>query len=264
FRSVLPGGEVVFTITGRTFEDETQLAVLNLKTGARKTIVRGGTNAYYVDPGYLVYATADTLRAVRFDPRRLEVVGDSVSLAEHVAMFGVADYSISRTGTLVYSPAGEDRGAPRSLVWVDRSGREAPINAPPRRYQSPRLSPDGTRLAVNIVASREGGIWIWDFARETLKRLTFDQAGSQLPTWTPDGRRIIFSSRRAGASNLFWQAADGTGTVERLTTTPNDEFSSSISPDGESVVIVERRPSTGIDLTLFQLGRNPLPPPLLP
>ncbi len=116
------------------------MAVLDLKTGQRKTLVRGGSQAEYVDPsagtgqaGYLIYAAAGTLRAVRFDPARLEVLGDPVTVVEHVMIkpTGAANYAVSRQGTLFYVPGGVSvQMSPRSLVWVDRKGHEEPIKAP--------------------------------------------------------------------------------------------------------------------------------------
>ena len=240
FPFVLPsGGTVLFTIAASS-ADNAQIAALDLSTGARKTLVRGGSHAEYVETGHLVYGIAGTLRAVRFDANHLEVRGDPVPVVDQLAMFasGGAEYSVSRSGTLVYVPGGAPAGtgALRSLVWVDRSGREEPLKAPQRAYSTLRLSPDSSRLAVSI-ADQELDVWMWDFVHKTLGRLTFDPAGDQTPIWTPDGRRIIFSSGRAGTSNLFWQAADGTGTVERLTTSVNPEFTPSISPDGTSIVI---------------------------
>ena len=153
--SFLPGGgAVLFTITalGQPI-DNAQIAVLDLKTGQRKTLVRGGTFAEYADTGQLVYAAAGTLRAVRFDPKRLEVLSDPVPVLEQVLTMvtGAAQFALSRAGTLVYVPGGSAGAiAPRSLVWVNRQGQEEPIKAPPRTYTVPRLSPDGTRLALDI------------------------------------------------------------------------------------------------------------------
>ncbi len=246
FPSVLPGGRgVLFTIAAAGQADNAQVAVLDLTTGQRKTLVRGGSQAEYVDPsagseqaGYLIYAAAGTLRAVRFDPARLEVLGDPVTVVEHVMMkpSGAANYAVSRPGTLVYVPGGVSvQMSPRSLVWVDRKGREEPIKAPLRAYGAPRVSPDGTRLAVGITDQESNDIWIWDFAQETLRRLTFAPGVRWMPVWTPDGRRIIFMSDRAGVPNLYSQAADGTGTVDRLTTSANPQLPTSITPDGTHV-----------------------------
>ena len=176
FPSVLPGGRaVLFTIqmAGQPIENS-QIAVLDLKTGQRKTLVRGGSDAQYVNPstgsgqaGYLVYGAAGTLRAVRFDLGRLEVTSDPVPVMEQVTMSGVsgyADFALSGNGTLVYMPGSVGSGATRSLVWVNRQGREEPIKAAPRAYTFPRISPDGTRVALDI-RDQENDIWVWDLKR---------------------------------------------------------------------------------------------------
>jgi serine/threonine-protein kinase len=269
FPSVLPNGRaVLFTITASGPIETAQVAVLDLTTGHYKTLIHVGSQAEYVEPGYLVYAVAGTLRAVRFDPVTLEVVSDPVPVVESVTTLrtGAAEFSVSRTGALVYLPGGATT-ATRSLVWVTRQGHEAPIAAaPPRAYLQPRLSPDGTRVAV-FIADQRGDIWIYDLARQTLTRLTDAPAADQNPVWTPDSRRIIFASARVGAFNLFWQAADNTGTVERLTTSPNNQFPSSISPDGTRLIVRENVLKTGVDLRVLAmdpsapLGTGPTTPP---
>ena len=269
FPSVLPNGRaVLFTITASGPIDTAQVAVLDLTTGHYKTLIHGGSQAEYVDPGYLVYAVAGTLRAVRFDPVKLEVVSDPVPVVESVTTqaTGAAEFNVSRTGALVYVPGGAT-GVNRSLVWVTRQGHEDPIAAaPPRAYVQPRLSPDGTRVAVYI-NDQQSDIWIYDLARQTLTRLTDAPGTDQFPVWTPDSRRIIFGSARAGATNLFWQAANNTGTVERLTTSPNAQYPTSISPDGTRLILRENLPKTGVDLRVLAmdpsapLGTGPATPP---
>ncbi len=265
FPSVLPNGRaVLFTITASGPIETAQVAVLDLTTGHYKTLIHGGSQAEYVEPGYLVYAVAGTLRAVRFDPVKLELGSDPVPVVESVTTVGdgAAEFSVSRTGALVYLPGGANSGGMRSLVWVTRQGHENPIAAaPPRAYSQPRLSPDGTRVAVYI-ADQQNDIWIYDLARQTLMRLTDAPATDQYPVWTPDSRRIIFGSTRAGAFNLFWQAADNTGTVERLTTSPNIQFPTSISPDGTRLIVREIVPKTGVDLRV--LAMDPSAPATAP
>ena len=118
---------------------------------------------------------------------------------------------------------GRVEGTPRTLVWVDRQGHETPIPAPPRPYLLPALSPDGTRVAV-FANDQERDLWLWDLGRTTLTRLTSTPGIDVVQVWTPDSRRLIFTSERAGVRNLFWQAADGTGAVERLTESPNTQY----------------------------------------
>jgi hypothetical protein len=259
--SVLPGGRgVLFTIaTGPSRAERAQVAVLDLKTGQRKTLIRGGSQAEYLPSGHLVYAapgaavTAGTLRAVRFDLERLEVLSDPVPLVGDMwmAQGGAANYAVSRPGTLVYVPAAGAQ-LPRSLVWVDRKGQEEPIGAALRVYVEPRLSPDGTRVALAI-RDEENDIYIWNFVQQTLTRLTFDPSVDERPVWTPDSRRIVFASQRAGAFNLYAQAADGTGTIERLATGEDAQAPAFVAPDGTGIVGSVVSPQTNGDVVWFPL-----------
>jgi len=268
FPSMLPGGTaVLFTITAPGQTETSQVAVLDLRSGRWKILIRGGSQAEYVESGHLVYAAAGSLRAVRFDLKRLEVLSDPIPVVEDVRTVqgGEASFAVSRTGTLVYVPGGVNggQGAQRSFVWVNRQGREEPIKAPLRAYTYPRLSPDGSRLAIDV-RDQDNDIWIWDFARDTLTRLTFDPAADQFPIWTPDSRAIIFASSRAGIPNLYRQSADGTGQVERLTTAPVPQLPTSIAPDGKRLVLNEANVGrSGLDLSLLALQGQPRSEPLI-
>lgn len=258
--SMLPGGRgVLFTISANTPE-ERQVAVLDLKSGQQKTLLRGGVAAEYLDTGHLVYATvadqgtgrpmSGTLWAVGFDLDRLVLRGEPVRVSEtlQIDMLAAANYAISSTGTLAYLPA---RANTRSFVWVDRKGREMPIKGlPPRAYATMGLSPDGARLAF-VIEDHEFDVWIWDIAREVLSRLTSGPSVDYLPRWTPDGRRLIFRSDRDGPFNLYSVPSDGSGQVERLTTSDNDQYPNSVTPDGTTVLTCELRPKTGFDILRF-------------
>jgi serine/threonine-protein kinase len=258
--SFLPGGRaVLFTITSASGIENSQIAVLDLETGRKKVLIRGGSFAQYVGSGHLVYAVQGTLRAVRFDLTRLDVLGDPVPVLEQVTTtnVGAADFSVSGQGTLVYVPGGGQNGAARSLVWLNRQGREERIKSPPRTYQFVRLSPDGTRAALEI-RDQDNDVWVWDFGHETLTRLTFNSGFDGNPVWTPDGRRIVFNSVRGGAqNNLYWQAADGTGTAERLTTSPNAQIAESFSPDGTRLIFRETLPKTAQDIHMLLITQAP-------
>jgi Tol biopolymer transport system component len=133
------------------------------------------------------------------------------------------------------------------LVWVDRQGHEEPIPAPPRFYQTARLSPDGTRIAAAIRGQGED-VWLWDFARQTLGRLTVDSAVEANPLWFPDGRRIAYTS----SGNLFWRFADGTTSAEAVSDPPGQHVPMSFSPDGSQLVVSNFNPKTLGDLMLVK------------
>jgi len=255
--SMLPDSRhVLFTVTTSGGPDAAQIAVFDRQTNQTRTLVRGGTDAQYVDTGHLVYAAGGSLRAVRFDPSRLEVLGNPVPVVDQVMALstGAANFRIARAGTLAYIPGGTAGGigAARSLVWVTREGREEAVDAPPRAYGTLRLSPDETQIAADI-REQPPNIWIWNVRRKTLTPLTFDRTASIGPVWTPDGRRIVFSSGRDGQPNLYWQASDGTGAAERLATSPHSQAPTSLSPDAKSLVVQDIDPRNGPDLMLLHL-----------
>jgi serine/threonine-protein kinase len=277
FPAALPRGDaVLFTIVRGLSNDDSQIAVLDMKTRRYKTLIRNGSQAEYAGNGFLVYGSGGALRAIRFDPERLETVGESAVVVDQVLTkpFGrVMDFSVSPMGSLVYVPgrfaAAGVVGPPRSLVWVDRKGREQPLNLPARGYAYARLSPDGGRLALDI-RDQEQDIWTFDLARETLTRLTVGPALDVSPVWTPDGTRIVYSEAREGGTNLFWQRADGTSPPERLTTSPGNQIPTSISPDGKLVIFhggglaaAAQLVGSGNRLMSLQLDGKSQPQPLL-
>jgi Tol biopolymer transport system component len=196
--------------------------------------------------------------AAVFDPERLQVTGASVPVVEGVVQSissGAAQYSISATGSLVYVP-GVIQGAERQLVWVDRKGAEQPFSAPTHAYESPRFSPDGQRVAVVI----DGQIWLYDLARETLTRFTFEGNTNSRPVWTPDGKRIAFFSTKDGPLNLFWQLADGSGGLEKLATSDFINVPISFSPDGQLLAFHEANRTTGEDILVLRLSDRKILP----
>ena len=252
----LPGRRaVLFTITAVTGGlDAAQVAVLDMETGKYTVLVRGGSHAHYVTSGHLVYATAGTLRAVPFDLTRLETRGTPVPIERNVVTTanGAVDAVVAGDGTLAYV-AGDAVAQPtRTLVWVDRKGSETPIMAPPRGYTQPRLSPDGTRVAV-FAADQALDLWMFDLGRTTFTSVTSSQGVDFFPVWTPNGQRLIFSSQRTGPGNLFWQTADRAGAAERLTESPNIQRPTAVSPDGGLLIFTETVATTGEDVMQLTL-----------
>jgi serine/threonine-protein kinase len=152
---------------------------------------------------------------------------------------GAAQYSVSATGAIVYVPGGmssEGTAVPRLLTWVDRQGHEEALKAPTRSYATARLSPDGSRIALSIY-DQQLDVWIYDIARQTLQRLSKFVGPDLGPLWSADGRRVFWASvMDASVPNMFAQAADGSGALQRLTTSTNAQFPTSLAPDGKMIV----------------------------
>ncbi|MDH4065851.1 MAG: hypothetical protein OEW19_15740, partial [Acidobacteriota bacterium] len=153
-------------------------------------------------------------------------------------------YDVSETGTLAYAETGAADG-PRVLGLVDLRVTGAPpevLPVPPAQYSSPRLSPDGRRLAVHSGSEVAGNrvVWVYDLTGDrAIRQLTFE-GDSHHPVWTPDGERIAFASDREGTASIYWQPADGSGAAERLTTAEDgvEHLPSSWSPDGRRLVYI--------------------------
>lgn len=242
---VLPGGEtVLFTLaTGTAVDrwDHAQIVTQSLRSGERKTLVDGGSEARYLPTGHLVYARGAVVFAVPLDIRRLVVTGGAVTMVEGVRRAiqdstGAAQFSVSSTGSLIYVTGPLSTAMVQSdLALIDRKGGVEPLKLPPGPYQHPRASPSGRQIAFGTDDGKEANIWIYDLgSTTTMRRLTLG-GKNRFPTWSADGQRVAFQSDRGGDLGIFWQRADGSGPAERLTT-PDQGVShapESWSPSGD-------------------------------
>jgi serine/threonine-protein kinase len=258
YPQVLPGGHAVLFTSSSTVGafDDANLVVVTLPIGTRKIVQRGGYQGRYVSSGHLVYLHEGTLFAVPFDLDRLEIKGQPVPVIEGVmsnAVAGGAEVAISASGTLVYMP-GQNVSGRSPIHWLDREGKTTLLRAIPANWSNLQFAPDGRRLALEIVDS-QSDIWIDEWSRDTLTRLTSDSANNQKPVWTPDGRRITFASTRADAltPNLYWQRADGTGEVQRLTESKNPQRPTSWHPAGHVLAFEQQNSQTGYDLMMLPM-----------
>ena len=158
---------------------------------------------------------------------------------------GVANYSVSENGTLVYVK-GSIVPTLDSLVWVDRQGSQEAIAAPSKDYESATLSSDGTRIALHAMDG-EDDIWIWDIEREAIQRLTFDPGVNRNPIWSPDGQRVAFTRDVNGRQEISWQAVDGSEGPEPLTESSAASVRpTSFSPDGSALLYMSLGVSSDI------------------
>jgi serine/threonine-protein kinase len=264
---ILPGGKaVVFTFRRiGTGWNDSQIVVQSLETGERQILIQGGTDARYLPTGHLVYARVGTLLIVPFDLTRFEVTGVPIPVVEGVQQAasnrtGAAQFSVSESGSLVYVP-GLFQTAQRTLVWVDRNGQEQPVADIKGAFETPRLSPDGKRLALIVRGEDNIDVWIYELVRGTLTRLTFEVGEDETAIWTPDGKRVVFAASRGNDRKLFWKPADGSAPEELLLETQYHSHVGSWSPDGKVLAFEEQYPETGYDIwTLSVEGeRQPVP-----
>jgi Tol biopolymer transport system component len=177
-----------------------------------------------------------------------------VPIIDHIAATsesGVAQYSVGSDGTLVYVP-GRRTGVDSRIHLMTAKGETSPLKTTPGAWGNPRFSPDGRRIALQVAYGRHDQIAIYDLETDRITQLTFDAANHRCPAWTPDGRRIVYSSDadEQGRMNLYWRRADGSGNAERLTTAAASQCGGAMHPNGRSILYFE---SNGIQSSLWLL-----------
>ena len=236
---ILPGGKaVLFTANTTSGYDAAYIEVMSLADHRTKTLVRGGTFGRYLPSGHLVYVNRGTLFAVPFDVERLEVHGTPAPVLDQVGYNpaqGSAQFDFSQTGTLIYRSGGASVEL-LTVAWLDGAGKTQPLLAKPGVYGRPGMSPDGQRLALEVTEGSGADIWVYDWRRDTMTRLTFT-GGGNAPLWSPDGRYIAFDTLREGMSVT---RSDGAGKPQPLTQSKNVQLPWSFTPDGKRLAFMEQ------------------------
>ncbi len=190
---------------------------------------------------------AGTLQAQRLDLPRRALTGDPVPLADAVASDGTFNHSavaVSATGLVAYRAGSAGR---RQLTWVDRTGKVlGTLGAPDEHILlSPRVAPDGRRVAVYRTVQGNTDLWLLDGARTS--RLTFDAGSDRFPIWSPDGRRLVFDSDRTGVQDLYGKDASGAGVEARLVASAQPKNAIDWSADGRFLLYDSLDPQTDGD-----------------
>jgi serine/threonine-protein kinase len=252
----LPGGKAVL-LTVHEGQNQFRIDVLLVATGARKTLIEAAFDPQYLPTGHLVYASGRGLSVVPFALDRLELTGAPVKLVDGVktdAHNGIANFALATNGTLVFVP--ESSPPRRTLVWVDRSGASTPLPTEPRAFATPRLSPDGRRLAVVVTEDEHPHIWVYHLDDHTFGPVTFE-GRNRAPLWTRDGLHLTYTSERNGVAHLMSQPTDGSALEESLISSKNDLFADSWSADNRSLLYTEDPPTNNSEVRILTLeGRR--------
>jgi Tol biopolymer transport system component len=256
FPQILPGGSAVLytASTEVNIGDDAKLVVQPLPSGERIIVERGGYFGRYVASGHIVYMQDDTLFAMPFDRQRLEVTGAAgrtTAVVQSNAPRGSAQLAVSQIGTLAYI-TGRNTFDARPMAWLDRTGSLATLRDVPAQWRNPEFSPDGRRIAMDIRNGGHSDIWVYDWTRDTLTRVTSETTNEEFPVWTPGGDRIVYRSFRSATDpsgdTLSWRRADGAGGAQVLIRGKAMLRPGSWHPSGKVLAYVATMPLSGIDI----------------
>ncbi len=239
----LPGGERVLFTAGTEPADFSgaSLVVLDIPSGERTVIHRGGYYGRYVPTGHVLFVNDGTVFALPFDVDRLESTGSQFPVLEGIeadATHGSAQFDVAETGLLSYLPAVADL-RPFSIVRVDAMQRSEILWQEPGVFGAPRLSPDGNRLALSVLRDGNWDIWVYDLERGVATRITFGSGYDADPAWSPDGKWLAFASNREGDMAVYRKRSDGSGQAEQMIAPDvmSNPFPTSWSPDGRWLAV---------------------------
>jgi Tol biopolymer transport system component len=261
FPEFLPDGRhFLYYVTGSPESRGVVLADLQGITPRR--LFDADTAAVFAPSGHLFFARQGALHAQRFDPVTRELAGTAIALPEQVAVdstvYRVA-LSASAVGSIAYratSSAGQ-----RQFTWFDRAGLV--IGTAGERMDgilSPSMSPDRRSVAFSRSVNGNQDIWLLDILSGDIKQFTFDPGIDFAPLWSPDNKRVVFSSNRSGVFDLYEKPATGAGAEERLLASSENKFPVDWSSDDRFLLYVSNEPAMSYDLSALPLAklREPL------
>jgi Tol biopolymer transport system component len=251
----LPGGKQFLYVSFGSGKDQgVRLADADGKNV--RVVVNGLSRVEYAPPGYLLFVREQTLVAQRFDADTGKLTGDPVPVAEGLGTdaVGLADFSVSRSGTLAYRVG---RAGLSQFVWLDSKGARGEVAVQGDSLNNFDLSPDGRWLVYQLGPGDAADLWVRDLKRGVSSRFTFDEGGEGQPLFTRDSRFVIYTRVVAGQPyRLLERALDRTGTDRKLFESPDRLVSQTLTPDGQTL-IVQRAPVGGT----WSLWRIPLAHP---
>ncbi len=233
--SPLPGGRWVLASLLGAGRTRTNVVVVDLRGGTMHDAgLPDAVMARYVSSGHVVYQrrAGGPLMAAPFSVRRRRVSGEGRPVAPEARItFRVVAQWDAAGASVAYVPP-----APLQLVLTDRSGLMTMLEDHPRQYHHPRFSPDGRHIALDITGPDSRDVWILNPRDRNMTRLTLSEIAND-PYWSPDGRRVAYTTVRGALRSVFVRNADGSGGADSVYGDENDHSSGAWSPDGRTLVV---------------------------
>jgi serine/threonine protein kinase len=238
----LPDGKhFLYVVRVNNTNREDEVRVGSIDGSISKVVLKSHSNAIYAN-GYLLFVREQTLLAQKFDTGNLELKGNAVPIAEQIRFDGTfnhGSFSASQNGVLIY----EGNLAPvlNQMAVFNRDGSKITVLEGTQSVQEGAFSPDNSKIAYSTVSQqqRNENIWVYDISRKLSIRLTFNPKLENDPIWSPDGKKIIYTSDHGDGRGVFIKNADGTGDERKLLSYGSDIFATSWIKDGKWICVTD-------------------------
>jgi serine/threonine-protein kinase len=262
FQQILPGGHVALTVRQARGVSSGPMVLLDLEEEVERVLPTVDVSGVMYTSGYLVYVTPDgRMEALAFDVSTMEVQGEAVPVVEGVTVeAGTAQLTVARNGTVAYIPE-----EPRSLVLVDRQGRQRPVTVQDRNFHAPVFSPDGERIAVDFTSTEGRNVWVLEVDEGVPTRATFDRNGHD-PRWTPDGEYLTYLADRETGDRLgIFNSRPGSLASDTIFSHPSLSWTGMWLGDGSALVtaLTGLEPGSGEDIAIVRDGGRGAVEPLV-
>jgi serine/threonine protein kinase/Tol biopolymer transport system component len=232
----LPDGRRYLFLVRSSQASQSGIWIGSLDSPVRTRLIPAFSRTVYSRTGHLLFVRDGSIMAQRIDLRTMTLSGDPAGVAgpaqHHSA--GDAAFDISDNGVLVYRPRSDLQ--PTRLMLFDRRGRELRAVAPAGFYRAPTFSPDGQRLAAERLNQfGNPDVWLYDIVRGSALQFTSGDAPDVRPAWSPDGRRIAFSSQRRQTFDIYVKTVDAADPEQLVDASRGDKFVEHWAPDGKSL-----------------------------
>jgi Tol biopolymer transport system component len=253
---LLPDGETILFASWNASVFDAHVGITSLRSHRTKILDIAGAIPLTVVDGFLLYMQpSGAIMAIAFDAQSWTTHGEAIPVLEGSSQdgLGAVRVAISSHGDLVYATGADQL----QLVLADAQGKMTPLLSKPGVYSSPRFSPDGRRIALDI-ATTATDVWIYDRVGGTLDRITNTGAADR-PEWMPDSKRIFFRLNKPGSTALYSTSTDGGGAVDSMQAFKEGIHEGTIGPDGRSLVFRTATAGGGRDIWSVRLGTGESP-----
>ena len=233
----LPDGRRFLFVIRSSQSQRAGVYLASIDDGTPRYVMPAHSRVIYAN-GHLLFVRQGLLMAQRFDAVSATLEGQPIPLSDRIKYHAASDgaFDVSNNGVLVFGRTSTDPST--RLMLFDGRGRELRALTPTGNYRHPRFSPDGHRIVAERVDADQANVdlWLYDIERGGASRLTSDPGPDVRPAWSPDGQRVVFSSKRGAFYDLYTKTVDATDAETVLTASPGDKFVEHWSSDGRFLI----------------------------